>query len=200
MAGGLCVGVAPQGMGEGQPRSDSCPEVGYVTQPAPLELQQPLLRQLFQLHAGHAAAAPPQSGPHKAGGLWECAPAALDHNVGCIVAGTHTLLYAFASNQLGQEPAHKGVTCSQPAAVSRQRSSSSQESAHVTCVVANACSAADTACAPPQCAALRRCAVLWCASNQFEANEATHIVRPSPLTTTTHLLRLCRPACPQAGQ
>lgn len=142
----------------------------------------------------------PPSSPHKAGGLWECAPAALDHNVGCIVAGTHTLLYAFASNQLGQEPAHKGVTCSQPAAVSRQRSSSSQESAHVTCVVANACSAADTACAPPQCAALRRCAVLWCASNQFEANEATHIVRPSPLTTTTHLLRLCRPACPQAGQ
>lgn len=68
VAGGLCVGVAPQGMGEGQPRSDSCPEVGYVTQPAPLELQQPLLRQLFQLHAGHAAAAPPPIRPTQSWG------------------------------------------------------------------------------------------------------------------------------------
>lgn len=40
------------------------------------------------------------SHPHEAGGVREGAAAALDHDVGCVVSGPHTLLDTLASHQL----------------------------------------------------------------------------------------------------
>lgn len=49
--------------------------------------------------------------PHKFRCSWECAAAALDDNVCCVVSCTHTFLYALPTHKLGEEPTNKGITC-----------------------------------------------------------------------------------------
>lgn len=65
----------------------------------------------LQGYSSKAVQAHQCSSPHKAGGVWEGAAAALDNDIGCIVACAHALLYLLACHQLRQEATHKGITC-----------------------------------------------------------------------------------------